>query len=261
MSEIIPFENKLGVPEEYAGMLSIIGETMPEVQRATALFNKQQSQFMDDMLTVSHLTPIRNLRQILAEMKRTRQALGEAYYSIQKKQIEIEEKREEKIDSSPLKQKRLNLEIEEIEWQISCIRENVSGAIRKLTNYSQQYKAIQDHHGLENFTEQDFEEEEERYHICKAFEQGLNAARAHGGRIDEGNQIYFSQIGINGTAAQQEMLNYFKLEDQILKRGELPTHEFQIAWLLSMAEKFKGCSVRFAKWKGMSGTITQESLV
>lgn len=272
MNEITIFENKFEIEEQYAGMVEIINQTLPEINRATNLFNKTQSQFMDNMLTVSHITPIRNLRQILAEIKRTRQALGEAYYAIQKKRVEIEKKQQEKVGISgfsPLNLKRLDIEIEELDWQISCIQENVSGAIRKLTNYSLQYKSIQEHYHLQNFNEQDFEEEEERYHITKAFEQALNAARVTG-RIDEGNQIYLEQLGINGTVAQVEVINYLNRESYLLSpvdsRGNPklvvePTHEMQLGFLLSMADKFKGCTKRYAAWKGMADTKTVEALV
>jgi hypothetical protein len=60
---------------EHHEMISKIQESLPEIQRASSMFFKTQSQFMDNMLTVSHPTPIRNLRQILAEMRKARDAL------------------------------------------------------------------------------------------------------------------------------------------------------------------------------------------
>ena len=260
-SFIVPFEQTLLKTDQYKGMQDIIRAGLPEVARATALFQKTQSQFMDNMLTVSHITPIRNLRQILAEMKKIRMALGEAHYSIEKKKINIEEKREERIKAAGIARKRLDIEIEELEWQISSIMENVGGAIRKLANYTLQYQAIQANHSLESFDEQAFEDEEETYHITKAFEQGLNAARANGGFIDEGNQIYLEQIGINGTVAQVEVANYLNGEASMLARQIEPTHEMQIEFLLKMAKKFKGCSKKYAKLKGMPDTKQVEALI
>jgi len=250
MPELQVFETRFETNEKYSEALTIINTVLPEVTRATELFNKTQSNFMDDMLTVSHVTPIRNLRQILSEMKKTRMALGEAYYNIKKKQIEIEEKKIEVCNEFGLQRDKVELEIEEIEWHIACIQENVGGAIRKLANYSKQYQSIVDQHNLSGFTESDFEAEEEQYHICKAFEQGLNAARAHGGYIDEGNQIYFSQIGINGTAAQVEVANYLQSEARAVNEGVELTHDMQLEFFLRMAEKFKGCSSHYAEWKG-----------
>ena len=261
MSSIVPFEQNLLKSDQYKNMQEIIKASLPEVTRATVLFQKSQSQFMDNMLTISHITPIRNLRQILAEMKKIRMALGEAHYSIEKKKIDIEEKREIRIKETGLTEKRLDIEIEELEWQISSIMENVGGAVRKLANYTLQYQAIQKAYSLESFDEQDFEDEEEKYHITKAFEQGLNAARAHGGFIDEGNQIYLEQIGINGTVAQVQVANYLNGEASMLSRQIEPTHEMQIEFLLRMAEKFKGCSKAYAKWKGMPDTKQVDALI
>ena len=96
------------------------------------------------------------------------------------------------------------------------------------------------------------EKEEEKYHIMKAFEQGLCAARSHQGWIDEGNQIYFTQIGINGSQAQKEMTLFLQEENKKLNSDVMPTHEDQLLWLNSMYEKFKGCSIEYAKSKGMS---------
>ena len=88
----------------------------------------------------------------------------------------------------------------------------------------------------------------------KAFEQGICAARSHGGFIDEGNQIYFTQIGINGTVAQVEVTNYLNWESIMLHNQKEITHEDQMVWLNAMADKFKGCSKAYAKYKGMDLT-------
>lgn len=244
---------------EYSGMLTKIEESALEINQTTQIFQKTQSQFMDNMLTVSHPTPFRNLRQILAEMKRSRQAMGEAYFNIEKKKIKIK-KFQKQLESytDPLDREEVELKIREAEWQIECIMENVGGAIRKLANYTAQFNRIKEQ--LPDLSEKTFEEEEERYHIMKAFEQGLCAARSHGGYIDEGNQIYFTQIGINGTVAQVEMTNRLNLESYMIspvdqqgnrKPVQEPTHEDQMLWLNAMADKFKGCSRAYAEFKGM----------
>ena len=59
---------------EHNDMLQLIEENLPEIKRATSLFNKRQSQFMDNMMTASKLTPLRNLRQILAEIEKAKNA-------------------------------------------------------------------------------------------------------------------------------------------------------------------------------------------
>ncbi|HWQ65962.1 MAG TPA: hypothetical protein VN372_03720 [Methanospirillum sp.] len=263
---------------EYKGMLEKIQESAPEINRTTQIFQKTQSQFMDNMMTVSHMTPFRNLRQVLAEMKNARQAMAEAYFAVEKKKIEIlirermleghfDRKQEQWVDVDPLQRKMLEIEIMELQWSIDAITENVGGAIRRLANYTNQYNHIKSQ--LPDLSEETFEAEEERYHIMKAFEQGLNAARSHGGWIDEGNQIYLTQVGINGTVGQMEVTKYLQSEHEILEtprfkngveiEGNL-TIEYQLMWLNRMADKYAGSSKLVIAYKGMSD-ITDYALV
>jgi hypothetical protein len=106
--------------------------------------------------------------------------------------------------------------------------------------------------GKEFITEEDFEREEERYHIGKAFEQALTAARSRGGLIDEGNHIYLHQIGINGMMAQAEVSAYLMQETKMIENGKAPTHEMTIKWLNDLMDKYQGSAEKYAKHKGMS---------
>ena len=80
------------LPTQYKTMLSEVSEYYPVITKATKNFNKSQSQFMNNMLTVSHPTELRNLRQILAQLNRAKMALDEAYFKVEKKKIEIKKK-------------------------------------------------------------------------------------------------------------------------------------------------------------------------
>lgn len=247
---------------EYAGMLSIINSNLPEIQKGKENFNKTQSQFMDNMLTVSHPTPLRNARQILAEMNKSELALKEAYISVYKKEVEIEiKKRDLEKEEDDLKQKLIQLDILDLHTKLEATKSSIGGAIRKLTNYSEQYTAILDKHGLKEFTEEDFEKEEEKYHIMKAFDQGITAARSRGGVIDEGNMIYFTQIGINGGSAQKSVFDYLSREGRILKEGQDPSHEMYLSFLSEMADKYKNSSIVYANKKGMSEPVTKAALI
>ena len=246
------FSQLIEYAPEHKEMIENITRNHPEITRATSLFGKTQSQFMDNTMTVSHMTPLRNARQILAEMERTRNALKEAFFGCKKKEIEIrKKKRSLETCKDELDAELLEVEIAELNTQLDTTRIYISGAIRKMNAYTEQYNSILKEKCLENFTEEDFEKEEEKYHIMKAFEQGLNAARSHGGFIDEGNQIYLSQIGINGTVAQKCVSEYLALENKLLMEGKEPMHRMQIQFLENMAEKFKGNSEAVINYKGM----------
>lgn len=243
---------------EHNQMLQVIKENLPEIQRATSLFGKGQSQFMDNMLTVSHTTPVRNLRQILAEIEKSKMALKESYFKNAKKDVEIKIKqRQLELEKDDLQKELLEIEISEMYSQKENSQIYISGAIRAITNYIEQYNSILASIGVSDFNEVDFEKEEEKYHIQKAFEQGVTAARSRQGVVDEGNMIYFTQIGINGACAQQDVFRYLGEEGRLLSEGQEPSHQMFLDFLNSMSEKYSGCSTQYAKAKGMTGKISE----
>lgn len=238
--------------QQYGQLLKKLDSKYPAFKHAAENFYKTQSQFMDNMLTVSAPTELRNLRQILAEINKSTMALSEAYFANKKKDIQIKQKQQALGTSVGLDKELLEVEIAELTMQIGATMDHVKGAVRKIAAYMTQYDNILNSLGKTEFTEQDFEDDEERYHIMKAFEQGLCAARAHGGIIDEGNQIYFHQIGLNGGTAQAEVSHYLATEIELLKKGIAPFHSMTMDFLKKMAEKYKHCAKDYAVRKGMT---------
>lgn len=255
---------KIELKPEYKQMMEIITQTSPMMNKATENFNKTQSQFMDNMLTVSHPTILRNARQVLAEVNKAKMALREAALGCAEKEIDIEILKEQLTGSMTLQERKIKIQIAKLENEISATMPAVEGAIRKVANYSEQYRSLMAAWGKDTFTEQDFEEQEEAYHIAKAFDQALTAARSRNGMIDEGNHIYFSQIGINGAAAQHCITEFLNREAALFRaeaipntvpqqiRHSMPGHGIVTDFLISMVGRFKGCSTDYAQRKGMS---------
>lgn len=249
MTDIIVIEN---LPTQYQSMLSRISERFPVIAKATKNFNKQQSQFMNHVMTVSQPTAIRSMRQILAEITRKREALNEAYFKLKKQKVKQKKKRKAlEVASDPLDREMLEIEIEEIDSKMSITMGYVEGAIRTIASYMAQYDSLLKQTGKDELTEEDFEKDEERYHIMTAFTQALTAARSRGGIIDEGNHIYFQQLGINGTMAQHEVSLLLAYEGKMLVEGNEIDHNLVPVWLNDMAEKYKGCADRYAKLRGL----------
>jgi hypothetical protein len=238
---------------EHKLMLDIIQSNLPTIRRDTSVYCKTQSQLMDAMLTVSHTTPLRNIRQCLAEIEKTMGALQESYFKNKKSNVKILIwKRELEQESDPLKNELLQIKIDHKNAQIESGKPYISGAIRRITNYILQIEQIKKCHNIDNINELDFEAEEEKYHIQKAFEQGLCSARSHGGWIDEGNQIYFQQMGINGGVAQAYMTAYLNDELELISNGVAVSHESTLKFFNQMADKFKGCTKLYSDFKGMN---------
>ena len=118
--------------------------------------------------------------------------------------------------------------------------------------FTNQYKSILKKVGKDDITEEEYEKEESRYHVMTCLKQGLNAARARGGVIDEGNLIYLFDMGINSAQAQAEIYAYLKMENDMMDKGQAPTHEMTMQWLEACADKFQGDAEKFAERRGFT---------
>ena len=245
--------NLPSLPKQYKGMLQHIEQTMPAIRQSSANFYKSHSQFMGTMLDVTAISPIRSVKHTLAEIDKTRAALEEAHINLRKKDIEMRQK-EEQLNNEPdaLKRELLETEIIHLQIQQKNTNNSMQGAVRKLSYFTTQYKSILNKLGKETITEEEYEDEEETYHIMTCMKQALNAARARGGVIDEGNLIYLFDMGINSAVAQQEIYSYLQRENDMLNKGGTPTHEMTMQWLENCVERFKGDSVKFAERRGFT---------
>ena len=250
------------VKKEYKQMLTNINATLPAIKQSSSNFYKSHSQFMGVMLDVTAITPIRSVKHTLAELDKTRMALEEAQLKMMKKDIELRQKEKKLADGDfkdDLERELLETEILEVKVNMNNIQNSVSGAIRKMNFFTNQYKSILKKLGKNDITEEEYEKEEARYHVMTCMKQALNAARARGGVIDEGNLIYLFDMGINSAQAQAEIYAYLKMENDMMGQGKAPTHEMTMQWLEACADKFSGESVKFAERRGFK-LYDEESL-
>ena len=250
------------VKKEYKKMLSNINATLPAIKQSSSNFYKSHSQFMGVMLDVTAITPIRSVKHTLAELDKTRMALEEAQLKMMKKDIELRQKEKKLADGDykdELERELLETEILEVKVNMNNIQNSVSGAIRKMSFFTNQYKSILKKLGKDDITEEEYEKEESRYHVMTCMKQALNAARARGGVIDEGNLIYLFDMGINSAQAQAEIYAYLEMENKLMKEGKAPTHEMTMQWLEACADKFSGDAEKFAERRGFK-LYDEESL-
>ena len=250
------------VKKEYKQMLANIRNTLPAIKQTSSNFYKPHSQFMGVMLDVTAITPIRSVKHTLAEIDKTRMALEEAHLKMMKKDIELRQKERELNDENykdDLEKELLETEILEIKVNMNNIQNSITGAIRKMSFFTNQYKSILKKIGKNDITEEEYEKEEARYHVMTCLKQALNAARARGGVIDEGNLIYLFDMGINSAQAQAEIYAYLKMENKLMDEGKAPTHEMTMQWLEACADKFQNDSVKFAERRGFK-LYDEESL-
>ena len=250
------------VKKEYKQMLTNINSSLPAIKKSSQNFYKSHSQFMGVMLDVTAITPIRSVKHTLAELDKTRMALEEAQLKMMKKDIELRKKEKELEDgkyNDQFERETLETEILEIKVNMSNIQNSISGAIRKMNFFTNQYKSILKKLGKEDITEEEYEKEESNYHVMTCMKQALNAARSRGGVIDEGNLIYLFDMGINSAQAQAEIYAYLKMENDMMAQGKAPTHEMTMQWLEACAAKFSKDAEAFAERRGFK-LYDEESL-
>ena len=250
------------VKKEYKVMLDNINKTLPAIKQSSSNFYKSHSQFMGVMLDVTAITPIRSVKHTLAELDKTRKALEGAQLTMMKKEVELRQKEKELKDgkyNDQFERENLEIEILEIKVNMSNIQNSITGAIRKMNFFTNQYKSILKKLGKEDITEEEYEKEESNYHVMTCMKQGLNAARSRGGVIDEGNLIYLFDMGINSAQAQAEIYAYLKMENDMMAEGKAPTHEMTMQWLEACAAKFSKDAEAFAERRGFK-LYDEESL-
>jgi len=250
------------VKKEYKQMLTNINTSLPAIKKSSSNFYKSHSQFMGVMLDVTAITPIRSVKHTLAELDKTRMALEEAQLKMMKKDIELRQKEHKlktDLEMDEFEKELLETDILEVKVNMNNIQNSVSGAIRKMNFFTNQYKSILKKLGKDDITEEEYEKEESRYHVMTCLKQALNAARARGGVIDEGNLIYLFDMGINSAQAQAEIYAYLKMENDMMASGKAPTHEMTMQWLEACADKFSGEAEKFAERRGFK-LYDEESL-
>ena len=250
------------VKKEYKAMLDNIHATLPAIKQSSSNFYKSHSQFMGVMLDVTAITPIRSVKHTLAEIDKTRMALEEAHLKMRKKDIELREKEHKlktDLEMTSFEKELLETEILEIQVNMNNIQNSITGAIRKMNFFTNQYKSILKKLDKDDISEEEYEKEESNYHVMTCMKQALNAARARGGVIDEGNLIYLFDMGINSAQAQAEIYAYLEMENKLMKEGKAPTHEMTMQWLEACANKFSGDAEKFAERRGFK-LYDEESL-
>ena len=148
-------------------MLTNITTNLPAIKKSSSNFYKSHSQFMGVMLDVTAITPIRSVKHTLAELDKTRMALEEAHLKMKKKDIELREKEHKLATDENLNEfekELLEVEILEIKVNMNNIQNSITGAVRKMSFFTTQYKSILEKLGKDDITEEEYEKEESRYH-------------------------------------------------------------------------------------------------
>ena len=122
-------------------------------------------------------------------------------------------------ENDALKRKIIDIEVEENKHKIKEALYYFNGAIKKIEHNYFCIEQIMKSNGYNGFDEIDFEKEEEEYHIKTAIIQSIRVVRMTS-RIDQGNQEYLEQCGINPAIAEKKITGYLIVEQESIRENK-----------------------------------------
>lgn len=179
------------------------------------IWNHSHTQWMWRHLNLSWHAPLKNMRQIAAEMSRKKSALNEAKW----RQVESELKIRKIEDELENGQSQGNLDYwREVELKIKLakLKEGlaegvvvIEGAMKDVLALNELYEQLKSR--VSGFSEADIEREETKTHLKRALVQSIRDVRM-AGYITKAEQEYLEQIGVNPMKVQNLLRVYVENE-------------------------------------------------
>jgi hypothetical protein len=230
LNELIKLQDALPNVKSFGGVslhenitkaIKVIEET--ELNRK--VWNRKNSQWMWQNLTLFQATPMRTLRQVSAEIEKKRLTVSEIEIKVRIKKAEVGVMEEKLADGTTFAEKNLiSCEIDEKENELSNTLMYIEGALKDLITLGGLHDQLVKQ--FEGWSEDDFEKEEARSHIKRSIMQCLRDVRQHG-RIGKGEQEFLEQCGLNPTKILMHLTKYLvDVEQKLEGFGSGPLEEF-----------------------------------
>jgi len=234
-----------------------VEQALSRTEPLQSIFNHSHSQFAWKHLTLSYLSPHRNLRQIAAELARKRDALWEAKWRCVERTQDVKELKEELEDLNKsgrtigIRRRELELQKKLEEQQMSI--KSIEGAMKDILSLTAFYDDLCKKHNIQS--EEEFEKQEAWSHLCRALSQSIRDMRQTG-RISVGNQEYLEQIGINPSRVYIKLNSYLENEVACDDWTVNSLHEF----VVNLAEELAPLAEERMKLMGYRPDLVLESL-
>ena len=210
-----------------------VAEKLPEIDKATRAFDRNNSQTTLNMMTLTMLnghSPYRMLRQITAEVEKRKMALSEAQVSHAKTRMEILEleEKDDIVSEAEIRHKR---------HSIVQLENKINGSIKDIATLIDSYDNIKENYKIDEWDEVAFEKEEKRHHVRRGFEL-MYRNLMDGGRASTATIEYMQQYGVHPQLALTEVSGYIKVTaDKIANKELLHSNDLE-EFLDHMADKY-----------------------
>jgi hypothetical protein len=210
-----------------------VNEFLPEIDRQTRAFDRNNSQTTLSMMSLTMLngqSPMRMIRQVLAEVEKRKMALAEAQVSHAEsvRDLKLLEAETDPVSVAKYRQKLVALDMME---------SKINGSFKDIATLIDAYQNLKATHGIDEWDEATFEREEKRHHVRRGFEL-MYRNLLEGGRAQTATIEYLQQYGVHPQVALTETSGYIQFVAEQINASILPHANSLEEFLDQMAVKY-----------------------
>ena len=218
--------------------VALVNEFLPELDEKTKFFDRNNSQSTLSMMSLTMLnghSPHRMLRQVLAETEKRKMALAEAQVGHAKALKKIE-KLQEKLFLDP-DDNVVNAKLRAAFVSIEMMESKINGSFKDIATLITAYNNLKENYGIEDWSEEEFEESEKKHHVRRGFEL-MYRNLMDGGRASTATIEYMQQYGVHPQVGFAEVQGYIAVVNELLNKQQIPHSNHLEEFLDAMAEKY-----------------------
>ena len=218
--------------------VALVNEYLPELDEKTKFFDRNNSQSTLAMMSLTMLnghSPMRMMRQVLAETEKRKMALAEAQVSHAKALRNIE-KLQDKLFNDP-DNNVLSAKLRAAFVGIEMMESKINGSFKDIATLINAYNNLKENHGVTDWSEEEFEESEKRHHVRRGFEL-MYRNLMDGGRASKATIEYMQQYGVHPQVGLTEVQRYIKTVSDMIANKEIPHSNHLEDFLDEMADKY-----------------------
>jgi hypothetical protein len=257
--------------------LALVAKRMPEINRATRIFGKQNSQATGKLMSLHMIaqSPYRRMKQCLAKIERKRSALKENIFKLRENKVELDrylykqkkllnkiaDIEEGKEDGDPV---LLNFDLQDLDIKIQKLAADISdsnvyieAALKEIGMYQESYEEIRESYDIpKKWDEGDMERREIEEHVKTAFLHAIRDVEMTS-RLNVGTHEYLEQYGINPHTAYKLVQEYLNNVDNFSGGAQI---EMLYDFLDKMYDEFKDEYKKAMKRLGLKTLISKDFL-
>ena len=218
--------------------VALVNEYLPELDEKTKFFDRNNSQSTLAMMSLTMLnghSPMRMMRQVLAETEKRKMALAEAQVSHAKALRNIE-KLQDKLFNDP-DNNVISAKLRAAFVGIEMMESKINGSFKDIATLINAYNNLKENHGVTDWSEEEFEASEKRHHVRRGFEL-MYRNLMDGGRASTATIEYMQQYGVHPQVGLTEVQRYIKTVSDMIAHKEIPHSNHLEDFLDEMADKY-----------------------